>query len=251
MEKFHLTLIEVSKYITSDVLDDMKYLCQDVVVPARMEKVKSSLDLFRALEECGKISITNTQYLIDLLEAEGKSNLVEKLVPFNHTAVTDVLQESSSPYNDVQQQQQTRTEFQNVPEAQLNVYRQLLRHISNSLRVDDVRNLCYSSQEAEMAGIQHRANVNGTTLFDFLEKKLLISPNNLDYLRERLYTIGRMDLQNLIEQYTRTYLGGYLVPLSGQAPLVQQHVQQPQYDYERPPYNPSYHPGMHIVPAGL
>ena len=240
MERFHRTLIEVSRHITSDILDNLKYMCQDVVVPTRMEKVRTARDLFQALEECGKISINNTQYLIDLLEAEGKSHLITKLAPFNHGSVTDVFQETLSSYVDVQQPHQPRVEFPNVPEAQLNVYRQVLRQISNSLRGDDLQSLCYSSQEASMAGIQHRANVNGITLFNFLEKKLLISPDNLEYLRELLYTIGRMDLQNLIEQYTRSYLGGHPIPLSGQAPVVQQQ----QYGYQQPPaYNPTYHPG--------
>ena len=82
------------------------------------------------------------------------------------------------------------------------------------------------------AGILHRANLNGIALFNFLENKLLISPDNLEYLREQLYRIGQLDLCNLIEQYTRSYLGGYPKPLSSwQAPAVEQ-----QYDHQPPHY---------------
>ena len=236
--RFRLTLVELSKHITSDVLDSLKYICQDAVVPSRMEKVKNALDLFLALEECGKISMNDTQYLIELLEAEGKSSLVSKLTPFNHGMVTDMFPESLSSYDDVpQRQQQQAIEFHNVSEARLNVYRQLLRRISNSLRAEDIQRLCCSSQEAEMAGIRHKANANGTTLFDFFEKRTLISPDNLEYLKELLCLIGRLDLQNLIEQYTRSYLAGYPLPLNRQTPYVQQ------YDYNYPANNPSYHQG--------
>lgn len=236
MERFRRTLIELSKYITSDVLENLKYMCKDVVLSYKMERVKSPLDLFLALEECGKISINDTQYLIDLLEAEGKPNLVAKLTPFNHGVVTGVFPESLSSYDNIPLQQQTAFEFRNVPETQLNVYRQLLRQISNSLRANDLQNLCYSSPEAEMAGIQHRANLSGTTLFNFFETRFLIAPNNLDYLGRLLNVIGRLDLQNLIDHYTRSFLGGHPSPLSGQAA---QFVQQ-QYDHHYPANYPSY-----------
>lgn len=237
--KFHRTLIELSQHITSDVLENLKYMCQDVVFPSKMEKVITPLDLFRALEECGKISCNDTQYLIELLEAEGKSSLVKKLVPFNHGLpdIRGMFQGSLTSYTDVTQ---TRTEFPNVSEAQLNVYRQVLRQISNLLKANELHNLCYCCEEAEAAGLRHKANLTGITLFNFLEEKGLISPDNLEYLSERLYLIGRMDLQNLVERYTRSYLGGQPTPLIRQAP---EHHQQHIYGHQLPPYNPSFHQG--------
>jgi len=101
-QRFHWTLIELSKQITSDVLDNLKYMCQDVVVPTRMEKVKTPLDLFQALEECGKLSINNVQYLVDLLEAEGKAELVEVLVP--HGSINSISEESCSSHTGTEQQ---------------------------------------------------------------------------------------------------------------------------------------------------
>ena len=241
MDKFHVTLLELAKYITTDVLDNLKYLCQDVVLPSRMERVKTARDLFQALEECGKISVNNTQYLIDLLEAEGKPSLAIKLAPFNNGSTTNMFQESLSSYNDVHQQQR-RTEFPNVPETRLNVYRQVLRQISNSLSADELHSLCYISEEAVTAGMLHRANLNGVTLFNFLESRLLISPDNLEYLRERLYKIHRLDLHHMVEQYTSSYLGGYPNPLGGQqTPAV---IEQ-RYD-RQPPYNP-YHAGNSCI----
>ena len=133
-------------------------------------------------------------------------------------------------YTDVTQ---TNTEFPNVSEARLNVYRQVLRQISNSLKVNELQELCISCEEARAAGVQHRVNLTGITLFNFLEQEHLISPDNLEYLREPLYVIGRMDLQHWIDQYTRSYLGGQPTPLIRQAP-----VHQP------PAYNPTFHPGI-------
>ena len=236
--KFNRTLIELSQHITSDLLENMKYMCQDVVLPAKMERVKTALNLFQALEECGKISINDTQYLMDLLEAEGKSKLVEKLRPFNNGVAIDMSQGSLMSYTDVTQ---ARNEFPNVSEAQLNVYRQVLRQISNSLRANELQELCYCCEEAEAAGVQHKANLTGIALFNFLEQRRLIFPDNLEYLRERLYTIRRMDLQNLVDLYTRSYLGGQPSPLIRQDPV---HQQQHMHGYQPPAYNPSFHPGI-------
>ena len=236
---FNQTLVDLGKCITTDTLEDLKYLCKDVVLPARMERVKRPLDLFQALEECGKISATNTQYLIELLEGEGNQKLAVKLAPFNRGIPTDhdMVQEALSSYNDVQyqQQQQTRVEFPNVPETQLNVYRQVLRQISNSLRADDLQNMCYTSEEAVRSGLRSWTNLSGKTMLNFFEGKGLISPDNLDYLKKLLFDNGRMDLHNLIEQYSRIYLGRYSKPLNPWPPPV---TEQQRHYHQPPPYNP-------------
>jgi len=100
-----------------------------------------------------------------------------------------------------------------VPEAQLNMYYQILGRISDSLSQQQVRDLCYISQEAEYAGVRHRVNLDGRMLFNFFEQQALIAPNNLEYLRALLCQIGRMDLCTFIDQYTRIYLGGQPAPL--------------------------------------
>ena len=236
--KFRKTLVELGKHITTETLEDLKYLCQDVVLPARMEKVKTARDLFLALEECGKISATNTQYLIELLEGEGKQSLAKTLVPFNRGIPTnhDMFQELSS-YDDVQyqQQQQIRVEFPNVPESRLNVYRQVLRQISNLLRTEDVKNMCYTSDVAARFGLLNWTNLSGKTMLNFFEEKGRISPDNLDYLKKLLCDNGRMDLHNLIERYTRVYLGGYSKPLNHwEAPVTERQL----HNHQPPPFNP-------------
>ena len=206
--------MDLSKHIDTHTLDNLKYLCQDVVVPIKMEKVKTALDLFRALEECGKISKTDASYLATLLESEGKQHLAEKLVPYmGGQSEANKYNDSLLPLHHPQKFQQTM-DFFGVPEPQLNMYRQILRKISNSLSVEHVREICYLSQEAEYEGVRHRANLNGTMLFNFFEQQVLIAPNNLEYLRVRLYNIGRMDLCNFIDHYTRMYLGGQSTPLN-------------------------------------
>jgi len=104
------------------------------------------------------------------------------------------------------------------------MYNQLLWKVSNSLSQEQVRQLCYLSQEAEREGILHRPFLSSTMLFNFFEQQVLITPNNLEYLRQLLYQIGQMDLCALIDHYTTVWLGGQ------PAPLVKPTIQAPPFD---------------------
>ena len=62
MSDFHRTLNDISKHIDSN---NMKYMCQGVVMPAEMEEIKCPLNLLRELEECSKIYDGNIQSTSD------------------------------------------------------------------------------------------------------------------------------------------------------------------------------------------
>ena len=106
MSNFYRVLNEVSKYIDTDTLNSMKYMCGNVVVPAKMEKVTTALDLLKELEGCGKIRDGDVQFLIDLLVSEKKPILVEKLVQFNYSANESLLDQESLSLRSVWQQSQ-------------------------------------------------------------------------------------------------------------------------------------------------
>jgi len=212
--EFRKTLSQLSKHIDSDTLADLKYLSQDVIGAAKMEKVNSPLDFFQALEQCGKISVNDASYLADLLESENKPYLAEKLAPFmgGHSTNT-IFQESLLSLNQPQHLKQS-TNFFDVSDSQLSTYRVLLNRISNSLELRQVRTICYLSKEAEYAGVIHRANLSGSMLFNFFEQQVLISPKNLQYLQDMLQNVGRLDLCQWIDQYTMTFMHGQPVALN-------------------------------------
>ena len=101
METYHQNLHELSSRISADTLDSLKYLCQDALSEAKLDSVKTPLDLFTALEEQGKISANNTEYLVELLRAEGKPELEKVLV---HGSLNVICEESSSTYSNITQQ---------------------------------------------------------------------------------------------------------------------------------------------------
>lgn len=95
MGSFHHNLCELSKHISLDTLDNLKYLCQDVISEAVRDGITTPWDLFQALQNCGKISVHNTDYLVELLEAEGRSDLVKILV---YGSVNNITEETRSSY---------------------------------------------------------------------------------------------------------------------------------------------------------
>ncbi|XP_065918508.1 uncharacterized protein [Dysidea avara] len=72
------------------------------------------------------------------------------------------------------------------PEALLSEYHLLLKRISDSLDLEQVKGLCYVSVEAEKAGICNRNDFSGIVLLDFFDKMMLITPSNLIYLARML-----------------------------------------------------------------
>lgn len=188
----------ISKHMSSEVLTSLKFMCQDVVPAGDMEKIKNVLDFFQVLEKHGKICAENSDYLFKILEDVGATKLAKKLGPFCSNDTYQELSSFSSYAGSVIE------EF-NISEVKLKCYRQLLNKISCSLTRDNVHNLCLFSQEAELAGAH---DIDGLAFISVLEKRKLISPNNLEYLRERLHEIGRADLQNLISQYTMHFVNG-------------------------------------------
>ena len=102
MESFRRSIFELSQHITADKLEDLKYLCQDALGETRMNNIKTPLQLFKALEECGKLSINNTEYLVDLLNSGGKSNLVGLVFHGHGSVVNSIAEETRPSYNEQQ-----------------------------------------------------------------------------------------------------------------------------------------------------
>ena len=95
MSDFHRVLNEVAKYIDSETLSSLKFMCKDLFKPAKLEKINTPLMLLTELEQCSKIRDGDVQFLIRLLESEEKSMLVGKLLQLNYSA-NETVQESLS-----------------------------------------------------------------------------------------------------------------------------------------------------------
>ena len=103
-----------------------------------------------------------------------------KLLCFSHVAV------ANGPFLSMSGTGHHQQRVNEWPEALLSEYHLLLKRISDSLDLEQVKGLCYVSVEAEKAGICNRNDFSGIVLLDFFDKMMLITPSNLIYLARML-----------------------------------------------------------------
>ena len=89
--QFRYKLKCLSDQLTPGDLDSLKVLCRGDV---NVENITSGIMLWRALQDCGKLSVNNVEYLTTLLNGIGKLHLFENI--FNSTS-NGVDSHNSSP----------------------------------------------------------------------------------------------------------------------------------------------------------
>ncbi|XP_029000644.1 protein FADD [Betta splendens] len=76
---FNSVLLEISNQLSSQQLDDLKFLCTDIIGRKHLEKTTSGRDLFRLLTERQKLGAGDTDFLCDLLNKVHRPDLSDKL----------------------------------------------------------------------------------------------------------------------------------------------------------------------------
>nr|XP_020469385.1 FAS-associated death domain protein [Monopterus albus] len=75
-------LLEISKQLADEQLDNLKFLCGNMIGKRELEKVKNGTKLFQLLMERNKLGADTTEYLSELLEKIGRDDLSDKLKNF-------------------------------------------------------------------------------------------------------------------------------------------------------------------------
>lgn len=79
---FNSVLLEISNQLSSKQLEDLKFLCNDVIGKKDLEKTTSGRDLFRLLTERQKLGAENTDFLCGILIHIHRPDLSDKLMRF-------------------------------------------------------------------------------------------------------------------------------------------------------------------------
>ncbi|XP_026233723.1 FAS-associated death domain protein [Anabas testudineus] len=80
--EFNAGLLAISDQLSSNQLDDLKFLCRDIIGKKYVETTTSGRDLFRLLTERQKLGPDNTEFLSKLLEKINRPDLSERLNSF-------------------------------------------------------------------------------------------------------------------------------------------------------------------------
>lgn len=77
--QFKLVLLEISKQLSKEELEQMKFLSGDFIFKKDMEKVDTGFRLFQFLMERGKLGEDNTDFLCEMLQHIHRLDLMTKV----------------------------------------------------------------------------------------------------------------------------------------------------------------------------
>ena len=163
-------------------LSSLKFLCTFDIPKRHLERMKTTFELFCALESQGKITYENDEYLRELLTSRHKEHYLQKypiaLPDDNSFLATD--HGGAMASND-----------------ELRALTSFLAKISDSLSQQDFLTLaCFLfDPEVSSYSIQEIENMDSANdIFERLTKAKIIGPTNLTALYQVLEVIGRNDL---------------------------------------------------------
>ena len=80
MNGYRSLLLELSNSLTTSDLQELKFLCGDVIPAGRAEKISRAFELFGALEQLNMLSEENRDFLASKLIAINRNDLRNKLL---------------------------------------------------------------------------------------------------------------------------------------------------------------------------
>ncbi|KAG8001034.1 FAS-associated death domain protein [Nibea albiflora] len=88
MSSFHFNavLLDISNQLSAEDLNNLKFLCKEMIGKRQQEHIDTGRKLFQVLTERGKLGADNRQYLYDLLLRIQRQDLCDKLTRFETPA---------------------------------------------------------------------------------------------------------------------------------------------------------------------
>ena len=185
---FRLALKNVSDRFSSQDLDDLRYLCEDVIPAGELEKLNSGTQLFSALQRRNKISEGDLTFLEFLLEAIGKKHLLKYCTDAGYG-------QAQLPGSRSISANEVGVSSSGVVNTSGNLdleYRKTLAVIATGLTPHNFSEMLYLSVD-HFNGVQPKAK-KPLELFTVMEQHRLLMPGNLSTLHSLLATVGRQDL---------------------------------------------------------
>lgn len=172
--KFRAQLYRLGEKLTRQDLENLTFLCRDVIPVARMERVRSATDLWQALSERGQLTKHDLSFLYTLMSSIDRVNLL------------DELHAHGFPLGSIKKN----------PEY---LFLESLLKVSVSLTASEVKDLSYMLQ----ASVQSNPDkmFSATQMFQVLIQRQLIGPGDVKVLTTGLEAIGRTDTLKYLWNY--------------------------------------------------
>ena len=201
--QFRTLLYRLGEKLTRQDLDNLLFLCRDIIPVARMERVRTATDLWQALSEKGQLSRHDLSFLATLMDSIDRLNVLDDFFAQGFAV--------GSP--------------KKTPNY---LFLESLLKVGQNLTASEVKDLSYMLQGSVL--VNPDKVFSATQMFQMLLQRQVISPANVRPLTAALQSIGRSDATKHLANY---------VPM----PPSQPHMAPPSHHnpagfmtYQRTPY---------------
>ncbi|XP_033728057.1 uncharacterized protein LOC117317363 [Pecten maximus] len=182
----HKLLLEVDSELDSGDIENMKFLCQDVIPLSKLQKIDRGIDLFVQLEHANKISPKkgDMEMLVEILFRVRRLDLVKKLG---------------------QNSKEVRRKYGGSDRAvstNLSPLRNLLYELLEELTHDEFVTTKFVLQSEFGKGTMSKIN-SMMALFTFLEREQELEIEDIDILYRIMDIVKRTDLKQKIQEYEK------------------------------------------------
>ncbi|XP_039514547.1 caspase-8 [Pimephales promelas] len=184
--EFQQVLLRVQESLTADEVQDLVFLCSDLIAAKDLSTVSAGTQLFVLLENQDLLSSEDPWLLLELLRIMKRNSLIRNL---HFDAFT-------------------QTDFSTLPQR-VSRYRQLLYEVSESICDQDLKNIKFLLIKT-LPRKKLEKEVTLLQLFLEMEKEDLLGEDNLDVLQDIIAKI-HPGLEKRIIQYKAESSGGMLI----------------------------------------
>ena len=217
---FRKHLYWISNQLSSQEVENLKFMCNDVVPRRQLERLRSGFDLFCVLEGKNFFSPTNIEFLKEILETVGKDHLVKKLLSEGGGRAVAEMHEIGASTMELPGEGD-----QYDPSKLKQEFKRLLLKVGDELMERNVRDIAFFFQDPESLSLQEIEQLRSASkLFQTLQDQGIIGPTKLRKLRATLDVIGRKDVCKIIDDYQESIPQFVKCPTSTQVSPEGQHV---------------------------
>uniref|UniRef100_A0A673HEL4 Caspase 10, apoptosis-related cysteine peptidase n=1 Tax=Sinocyclocheilus rhinocerous TaxID=307959 RepID=A0A673HEL4_9TELE len=179
--EFQRVLLKVQESLTGDEVQDLVFLCSDLLSLKDLSTVSSAGQLFSLLEKRNQLSCEDPSLLLELLRIMKRNSLIRNLTS------DDYKQTNGTTYS-----------------QQISPYRQLLYELSESICEQDLKNIKFLLLKT----LSRKKLEKDTTLLQLfldMEKEDLLGEHNLDVLQKIIADINPSLEKRIIQYKTERY----------------------------------------------
>lgn len=186
---FQRALLRVQESLSAEELQDLLFLCSDLLCSRDLSTVSSGRQLFTLLQNQDLLSLQDQSLLVELLTITKHTRLIRSLL-------SDACMQTNGTTDQPLQQQQQR----------ISTYRQFLYELSESVCDQDLKNIKFLLMKT-LSRKKLEQNMTLLQLFLEMEKEDLLGENNVDVL-QRIFADIYPALGRKISQYKEENLNG-------------------------------------------